>query len=54
MPPPQFRHYVLAKEFGFTLDEIDAQPAARLDWLIACHNTVEGFKADKQREASRE
>ena len=51
-PPPQFRHYVLAKEFGFTLDEIDAQPAARLDWLIACHNTVERVKAEREADTS--
>ena len=48
----QWRDYVLASEFGYTPLQIDDQPAARLDWLIACHNTVEQVKADSQREAN--
>ena len=43
---------MLASEFGYTPTQIDEQPAARLDWLIACHNTVEQVKADKKRESA--
>ena len=47
-PPDAWRDYVLAETFGFTPNEIDEQPAARLDWLIACHNTVQQHKADRE------
>lgn len=52
-PPPAWREYRLAKTFGYTPQQIDDQPAIRLDWLIACDDTVEQFKADKQQEARR-
>ncbi len=38
--PEQFRDYQLAKTFGYTPAEIDAAPATRLDWMLACHSTV--------------
>ena len=50
-PPPQWRDYVLAETFGYTPTQIDDQPAARLDWLLACHGISEQVKADRQREA---
>ena len=50
-PPEQFRDYILAKEFGYLPNDIDDQPAARLDWLLASHNVVEKVKADAQRKA---
>lgn len=33
--PPEHRIYRLAKTFGYTPLEIDEQPAAVLDWLLA-------------------
>lgn len=53
LPPSQYRDYVLCRAFGWTLQEIDDQPAARTDWLLACHRTTEQVRADKQREAER-
>ena len=52
-PPDQYRDYILAVTFGYTPQEIDDSPANRLDWLMACHSTVEKYKADQQREAER-
>lgn len=52
-PPDAWRDYILAKTFGYTPTEIDDQPASRLDWLLACHDTVEQHKAEKMKEANR-
>lgn len=52
-PPSQWRDYVLAETFGYTLLQIDEQPAARLDWLLACHGISEQVKASRQREAQQ-
>jgi hypothetical protein len=31
---PEFRDYMLARNFGYTRQEIDDQPAVWLDWLL--------------------
>jgi hypothetical protein len=32
--PEEFRDWQLVKKFGWTKDQIDAQPAAWLDWIL--------------------
>jgi len=34
---PLLRDYLLVKHFGWTKDQIDAQPAVWLDWMLAIH-----------------
>lgn len=53
-PPEQFREYLLADVFGYTPNEIDDQPAARLDWLIACHRTVVAVRSEQQKRQQKE
>jgi hypothetical protein len=51
-PDQQFLYYFCAKEFGWTIEETDNQPAGVLDYVIAIHNAV-GEKLDnKQSESS--
>lgn len=33
--PPEFRDWLIAKKFGWTKEQIDAQPAVWLDWILA-------------------
>jgi len=46
------RDYLLAKKFGYTFDQIQNQPAAWLDWLLAIDGTITEVenKAYKQVE----
>lgn len=46
-PDQQLVYYFCAREFGWTIEETDNQPAGMLDWIIAIHNQV-GEKLDKK------
>lgn len=43
---PELRDYQLASVFGWTLAEIDEQPAVWLDWLLAIHAKVREVEAN--------
>jgi hypothetical protein len=38
--PDEFRDWRLAKTFGWTKDQIDAQPAVWLDWMLQIDGTA--------------
>lgn len=39
-PDEFWEYYICAKEFGWTPDEVDNQPARVVSWVIAIHNVV--------------
>lgn len=45
--PPEHRDYRLAKTFGWTLLEIDDQPAVGLDWLLAIDDAYQNVEAER-------
>lgn len=42
----EYRDYQLARTFGWTLSEINEQPAVWLDWLLAIHGKVQEAEAN--------
>lgn len=47
--PVDVRAYRLARVFGWTLDQIDAAPAARCDWLLAMAKVEDEVMAEARR-----
>lgn len=45
---PHWRTYRLAQLFGWTITEIDAQPARRCDWLLAIADIDERVRAEAE------
>jgi hypothetical protein len=45
-PDREWRYFVLAEKFGWTPQQVDEQPAALLDWLIA----IAGVKSEVEAE----
>lgn len=45
--PPEHRAYRLAKTFGWTLTEIDEQPAVGLDWLLAIDDAYQKVEGER-------
>jgi len=39
-PDEYWEYYICAKEFGWTPEETDNQPAHTISWLLAIHNAV--------------
>lgn len=39
-PDEHWEYYICAKEFGWTPDEVDNQPAHKVAWVIAINNIV--------------
>jgi len=48
-PDEQYLYYLCAKEFGWTIEETDNQPAGMLDWVIGIHNIVKQVEIDNQQ-----
>jgi len=42
----EVRDYQLAITFGWTKDQIDAQPAVWLDWMLAIHGKAKEVEAN--------
>jgi hypothetical protein len=51
-PDEEFLYYFCAKEFGWTIEETDNQPAYMLDWVVAIAGTVKGVENDNQQHQS--
>lgn len=49
MLPGDARAYRLARVFGWTLDQIDAAPASRCDWLLAMAKIEDEVLAEHRR-----
>lgn len=52
-PDEHYYYYILAEKFGWTPNEIDDQPAARMDWILAiatAANEAENQKIEKKRK----
>lgn len=47
----ELRDYLLAKTFGWTLQQIEEQPAVWLDWLLQIDGKVREVEADASRGA---
>jgi hypothetical protein len=47
-PDDQFLYYFCAKEFGWTIEETDNQPAPMIDWIVAIHNAIGQVQIDKE------
>ena len=45
-PDQEFLYYFCAKEFGWTIEETNNQPAQMLDWVLA----IAGFVKEVQRD----
>ena len=45
----ELRDYFLARTFGYTLQEIDDQPAVWLDWMLAIDGKMREVEADAAR-----
>lgn len=45
--PAEHRIYRLARTFGWTPNQIDEQPAATLDWLLAIDDAYRTAEAEK-------
>lgn len=48
--PVDARSYELAKRFGWTLTEIDEQPAERVDWLLAMARVEDEIRAEQEKQ----
>jgi hypothetical protein len=46
-PDDQFVYYFCAKEFGWTIEETDNQPAAMVDWLMSIDTVMKQVESDK-------
>jgi hypothetical protein len=46
-PDDEWSYYVAAEKFGWTINEIDEQPAYLFDWLVAISIAVDEVKAKK-------
>jgi len=40
-------YYLCAKEFGWTIEETDNQPAHYLDWIVNFHKAVKEVNSDQ-------
>jgi hypothetical protein len=49
-PSDQWRYYLLAKNFGWTIAEADDQPAVMVDWLLSIVDVVEELKAEAMND----
>jgi hypothetical protein len=47
-PDEQFVYYYCAKEFGWTIEETDNQPAAMLDWVISIATVMKQVENDSE------
>jgi hypothetical protein len=45
-PEVEWHYFLLAERFGWTPSQVDEQPAALLDWLIAIGNIVDEVKSE--------
>jgi len=45
-PDDEWFYYICAKDFGWTPLEVDEQPAALLDWIIAISALVKKVESD--------
>ena len=50
-PEQEWIYYYCAKEFGWTIEETDNQPAYFLDWVIEISKIVSQVENDKQQLA---
>jgi hypothetical protein len=50
--PPEWRDYMLVKMTGWTKEQIDAQPAAWLDWMLTIDDVVTEVQNRQRREAA--
>jgi len=51
-PDEQYLYFIAAKEFGWTPNELDEQPAVIVDWLVAiatAHSEAEAERIDKAK-----
>lgn len=51
-PDKEFLYYFCAKEFGWTIEETDNQPAQMLDWVIAIAGIVKEVQNDNEQYRS--
>jgi hypothetical protein len=42
------RDYFIVKNFGWTKDQIDEQPAVWLDWMLSIHGIVQEIENNAQ------
>lgn len=46
-PDAEWLYFILAERFGWTPTQVDEQPAATLDWIIAIGNIVDEVKKNQ-------
>jgi hypothetical protein len=46
-PFSEWHYYLLAKKFGWTPMQVDEQPAALLDWLVAISTVDDEIAAER-------
>lgn len=39
-------YYVCAEKFGWTPNEVDEQPAVKVDWVLAIASAIEEYKTE--------
>jgi len=45
-PDEEWLYFICAKDFGWTPQQVDEQPAALLDWIIAISSLVKQVESD--------
>lgn len=50
LPSTEWFYYLCARDFGWTPEQVDEQPAALVDWLIAFRKMERNIEREHQDE----